>query len=496
MGALPPTLVACDSNWDDPQMSQTTSVRAVNEQRLAERIALLGAATPGQAHLLTLLEDVVRTANDEELVRINPVRFAQGHGLTTAAVVEVFLHARKVALLTMEWQYVCPGCGEIVERLPSLTSATAHYFCQVCSTDRDADLSDFIEVTFSVSADVRRTRYHDPWSLDPKEHFFDYRFSQSGVVDDGSPLRDHLRRTAVACTYVAPGATEHFKVEAEPGYVWLTNGPALIVDDARTDETRAFAFEYTGTRSKGFRAEIAAGPVEIAFTNATDEPYALMINRLPDHYDLGMRPFLSGAELLSNQTFLDLFETETIDAGEGLAVKRIALLFTDLQGSTALYERIGDMKAFDLVRQHFGYLRESIGRNSGALVKTIGDAVMASFVDPLDALRAAIELRSRIAQFNAEAGGNQIALKVGLHTGACLAVTLNDRLDYFGQTVNIAARVQALAGAGEIVVTDDILAHEGAAELVAGLPVEASSVELGGVAGEVRVHRVGHGVAA
>jgi class 3 adenylate cyclase len=105
-------------------------------------------------------------------------------------------------------------------------------------------------------------------------------------------------------------------------------------------------------------------------------------------------------------------------------------------------------------------------------------------------------MRSRIAQFNAEAGGDQIALKVGLHTGACLAVTLNDRLDYFGQTVNIAARVQALAGAGEIVVTDDILAHEGAADLVAGLPVEASSVELGGVAGEVRVHRVGPGVAA
>ncbi len=117
-----------------------------------------------------------------------------------------------------------------------------------------------------------------------------------------------------------------------------------------------------------------------------------------------MRPFLSGAEVLSNQTFLDLFATETIVAGEGLAVRRLALLFTDLQGSTALYERIGDMKAFDLVRLHFGYLRECISRNSGALVKTIGDAVMASFVDPLDALRAALDMRAQIARFNAEAG--------------------------------------------------------------------------------------------
>jgi class 3 adenylate cyclase len=172
-------------------------------------------------------------------------------------------------------------------------------------------------------------------------------------------------------------------------------------------------------------------------------------------------------------------------------VKRLALLFTDLQGSTALYERIGDMKAFDLVRLHFGYLRECIARNSGALVKTIGDAVMASFVDPLDALRAALEMRTRIAQFNAEAGGDQIALKVGLHSGACLAVTLNDRLDYFGQTVNIAARVQALAEAGEIVVTDEVLSVPGAADLVVDLSIERNTVPLKGVAGEVRVHRLG-----
>jgi class 3 adenylate cyclase len=290
---------------------------------------------------------------------------------------------------------------------------------------------------------------------------------------------------------VEPGATETFLVTAQPVFLWLTNGPALIVGEARTDETRTFAFEYTGVRSKGFRAEIDSGPVRIEFTNATDERYPLLITSLPGHYEVTMLPFLSGAEVLSNQTFLDLFSNETIVAGEGLAVTRLALLFTDLQGSTALYERIGDMKAFDLVRQHFGYLRECITRNSGALVKTIGDAVMASFVDPLGALRAALEMRDEIARFNAEAGDHLIGLKVGLHAGACLAVTLNDRLDYFGQTVNIAARVQALSAADEIIITDDVLSLPGAAELVADLPIEPTAVGLKGVAGEVRVHRVG-----
>ena len=81
-------------------------------------------------------------------------------------------------------------------------------------------------------------------------------------------------------------------------------------------------------------------------------------------------------------------------------------------------------------------------------------------------------------------------MKIGLHTGACLAVTLNDRPDFFGQTVNIAARVQGLAGAGEIVATDDALAFGGAAELIADLSVETSVVRLKGVASEVAVHRL------
>lgn len=399
-------------------MPSEAAVSEVNEEGLGEGLGRLALAIPRHSDVVRLLGDFVRTAQDDELVRINPVRFAIERELPTAAVVELFLHARKLGLLTMEWQYVCPGCGEVVERLTSLTSGSAHYYCQVCSADRDVDLSDFIEVTFNVSSDVRRSRFLDPSSLTPEEFFLLYRFSQSAVIEDGTPLRDHLRRTALAYAYIDPGATEIFSVTADPGYLWLTNGPALIVGPNRTQEIRSFAFEYTGVRSKGFRAEVDSGPVEITFTNATSERYALMLTMLPDHYDVIMAPFLSGAELLSNQAFLDLFASETIVAGEGMAVRRLALLFTDLQGSTALYERIGDMKAFDLVRQHFGYLRESITSNSGALVKTISDAVMASFIDPLDALRAALEMRTRIAEFNRAAGGDLIALKIGMHAGA------------------------------------------------------------------------------
>ena len=462
----------------------------MDEARLATALEAIEGGIPGQDSLIEALGRFVRTADDRAIVRIKPSRCAAERGLESQSVVNAFLHGRKAGLFTMEWQYICPGCGDIVERLPALTSATAHFYCQVCSADRDAELSDGIEITFSVSPEIRRSRFHDPWTLTPDDHFFCYRFSQSALVDDGTPLPDHLRKHALVSAYIEPGATERFRVDAVPGNLWLTNGPALTVGNARTDELRSFAFEYTGVRSKGYRAEIDAGPVEIVFTNSTPDRYALLITMLGFHYDIAMRPFLSGSDLLSNQTFLDLFEHERLAAGEGLAVQRLTLVFTDLQGSTAVYERVGDMKAFDLVTQHFGHLREVITRNRGALVKTIGDAVMASFVDPLDGLRAALDMVARIDAFNASAGGNLLALKVGLHGGACLAVTLNDRLDYFGQTVNIAARIQGLAGPGEIVVSEDVLNVPGAADVVEGMTTERTQVELRGVAGPVDVQRI------
>jgi class 3 adenylate cyclase len=128
------------------------------------------------------------------------------------------------------------------------------------------------------------------------------------------------------------------------------------------------------------------------------------------------------------------------------------------------------------------------------MVKTIGDAVMASFHDPLDALRAALDMHAQIARFNGEAGNDLIGLKVGVHVGTCLAVTLNGRLDYFGQAVNVAARVQALSDANEIYLTDEMLSVPGAEELLAPFAPEARSVQLKGVQGDVRVHRVDLGV--
>jgi class 3 adenylate cyclase len=228
--------------------------------------------------------------------------------------------------------------------------------------------------------------------------------------------------------------------------------------------------------------------------NTTGRRGILGISAIPEGFDrvlLRYAPFLGGGRLLATQTFRDLFRSELIKATEGIGVRDITLVFTDLKGSTALYGRIGDLNAFSLVQQHFERLLDVTVASKGAVIKTLGDAVMAAFVTPADAVWAAIAMRDEIARFNARRLGQELILKVGIHRGAAIAVTLNDRLDYFGQTVNIAARVQGLADGDEICLTRDVYDADGVAALLSPYRVAGDHAQLKGVGGEMEVFRVG-----
>ena len=188
------------------------------------------------------------------------------------------------------------------------------------------------------------------------------------------------------------------------------------------------------------------GPLRLSFENSTDARVlpSVWIAATALHDLLGKRrPFLTAKRLLTNQTFRDIYRTDTLDVDQGLKITSLTFLFTDLKGSTALYDRVGDLAAYDLVREHFRVLNEIVASEAGAVVKTIGDAVMATFPTPDRALAAALRMRESVRDIR----DGDLLIKIGIHEGPCLAVTLNDRLDYFGQTVNIAARVQGLADA-------------------------------------------------
>jgi class 3 adenylate cyclase len=241
--------------------------------------------------------------------------------------------------------------------------------------------------------------------------------------------------------------------------------------------------------------EMQPGPLRLSLENRTDRRVlpGLWVAGEKLHDLLGKRkPFVTAKRLLTNQTFRDIYRTDTLDVDQKLKITSLTFLFTDLKGSTALYERVGDLVAYDLVRQHFRVLYDIVAAETGAVVKTIGDAVMATFVTPDRALAAALRMREAMTRINAERHNEDLLLKIGIHEGPCLAVTLNNSQDYFGKTVNMAARVQGLASSRAIFVTKPVVDDPKAAKILKNLSLRPSEqrAALRGIADETTVFEI------
>jgi class 3 adenylate cyclase len=198
----------------------------------------------------------------------------------------------------------------------------------------------------------------------------------------------------------------------------------------------------------------------VTFSNDGAEEQRFTIERVTWSDD-ALRPGM----LLSFQEFRDLFSEEYIGADVKLAVGEQTLLFTDVVGSTAFYAARGDPGAFIEIKRHFDEVFLIVTKNRGAVVKTIGDAVMATFVNPVDAVRASQQIHKT---FHPKRDDTPIRLRISLNTGPCIAVRLNANADFFGGTVNIAAKLQALAESHQIAMSDATYRSSGVADFIAG----------------------------
>jgi class 3 adenylate cyclase len=474
----------------------------VNEELLDDRLAKLETARSWSPRLLSRLETHIRSADDEALFRINPLTFARERSLREEEVIDLFLYATSLGLFGMDWLLLCPKCACVVESLRKLETVHSHYHCPACQVDLEASLDDQIAVAFTVSPEIRAIAFHHPEQLSAQDYCFKYGATRDGVLPDGRPFVDVKIALTKAVSYLPPGMSTRMAVEAKEGVILGVSpeGKASLLysiegPPSPTDQVEHVLFEKEVRQHTP--GVVAPGAITFHVKNATAQRGTFWIAVLPPGTKVGQAPisfvpFLTGKRLLTTQAFRDLFRSEVIRATEGISVKDITLLFTDIKGSTALYDRIGDLNAFALVQQHFERLQDITTRFRGAIIKTIGDAVMAAFLNPADAVAAALTMRADAAASNHGQPDRQLILKIGIHKGAAIAVTLNDRLDYFGQTVNVAARIQHLAGAGEIYISEDAYDDKVKGALKA-FKVEAKVAKLRGVEQDQRVFCIWEG---
>jgi class 3 adenylate cyclase len=269
----------------------------------------------------------------------------------------------------------------------------------------------------------------------------------------------------------------------------------LDVKGEPTHERQSLSLVFDQVRAPTETVKLRPGPLRLSLENHTETrvlPGLWIAGGKLEELLRRRKPFLTAKRLLTNQVFRDFYGADTMDVHQRLKITSLTFLFTDLRGSTELYERVGDLAAFDLVSAHFQILNEIVAAEAGAVVKTSGDAVMATFATPDRAVAAALRMREAMRSLNDSHRDNKLLLKIGIHEGPCLAVVLNDRQDYFGRTVNIAARVQGLADSRLILATGPVVAHPKAMSLLetSGLKPVAQSRALRGIADEVAVYEI------
>jgi class 3 adenylate cyclase len=453
--------------------------------------------------VISKFKTLIRSGDDQSLYRVNPLAFARDRAIAEAESIDLFLHAARSGLFEMHWDVVCPQSGMVLDSFGALRTLKTHYVCGLCDVTGETDLDDFIEVTFTVSPQLRRLPFHDPDHLSAEDFHWKLRFSSNGWIP-GQRVRflDVLQGMVRGTAFLPPGATTTLRADLGPGALSGVNVKTQaafavpVLGEAVTTPTH-LRVRYDGQRFSASLSALPPGPVLIDVENTgTARGSLLLINWPPEIVAqtvkpaLDFDPYMSGGMLLARQTFRRLFRSERVDEREGLGIRQVTFLFTDLKGSTAMYDRLGDLNAYALVREHFALLGAVVQEHTGAIVKTIGDAVMAVFSRPSDAVAAALHILGEIDRYNRENDKPGIILKIGAHCGSSIAVTLNENLDYFGQTVNVAARVQALADAGEICISEALYAAPGVSQILTGHKVVEFAAPLRGVEGNASVYRV------
>lgn len=428
------------------------------KQRVAKLVAKI-ETTPHGHGLAQRLADHVLTRQEADLWAIRPLQLARNWGVPDRHAIEVCLEAVKQGLLALRWDLLCPRCQVGKKSVVALDQLPAGAHCSSCNIDYDREYSQNVELAFYPATSIR--------PLESGEY----------------------------CLF-GPMSTPHIKLHLtlEPGEkrdvaIDLPHGNYRLrtLEPAGEDTVRWDAGGFPSVVADG--TTVVAGEPSPAATVRLHNKSARKLTFIVEERTW-MRDALTADRATALQAFRDLFTEDILRPGDNVDIDYITIMFTDLKGSTALYERIGDPRAYHLVREHYAIIGKTVREYDGAIVKTIGDAVMGVFTNPENALRCGIQLHTDFAEFNSTSAKEPVTIKLGFHVGRCIAVSLNNRLDYYGTAANKAARLQNQSVGGDIVISPELASDPSVALLLADFSPREEQAELKGYDQPVRFLRI------
>jgi class 3 adenylate cyclase len=418
---------------DGPALVPGWSAEDLAEPTARQRLDALAAELardPASHGLAPNLIDFLRHAPILDLRSIRPMALATLWSAPPDHAVELFLTAARKGIVAMGWDLLCPRCRGAKSRVSQLHELPTGAHCSSCNIDYERNFSRNVELTF----------HPEPWIRPLPD-------GEMCMLGQGSARHVKFQGD------VAAQSARTFDLSLAPGpYRFRTVEAGAEVDR----EIGADGVIPTlVARGRDILLEAANGRDELAIRNESDRPLVFVVEDRNWAQDA-----LTGERVIAMPAFRRICPEQLLRPGDNAEIGWIAIMFTDLKGSTELYDALGDVIAYNLVRDHFAFLSDLVDRNHGFIVKTVGDAVMAAFSRPDDAVRAALAIQDDVASFNSARGGGAsatpIVLKLGLHAGSCIAVTTGDALDYFGAIVNIAARLEHQCRGGEVIVSEAV----------------------------------------
>lgn len=403
------------------------------------------------------LLELIAQAPPKDVSEIRPFELADRWGMQRKAVLAACLSATRRGMLDLRWRLLCPFCRGSRQTLRTLDEVKAEAHCETCNIRFDAEFDRSVEVVFSVAPAIR-------------------------------PV--HVTTYCIGGPKISPHAAAQFVLQ--PNSERSAEFPGL-------HGTLELATLQAGGRASidsvdghVFTVEIAGSPPAICVRQSDTDGWTFS-NRLAEDVVIRLESpewrddIATAAYVTSLPAFRDQFSSEALSPDTELAVRQICILFSDLVGSTEMYRRLGDAPSYRTVRDHFDSVRAILDAHDGSVVKTAGDAVMACFYDPADALAAAVTI-----QREAMSDPSGLRVRLGLHWGPALVVNANDHLDYFGHTVNMASRLQHHSLGGDVVLAAEVTGDPRLAELLKqpGIACETFSVDVRGVDEPVQMVRV------